>query len=95
MANAISDAIHDQATTAAAQPAIAAKPAAAASQKAAPVAAQVKAAPIQDTVNISSAAQSVLKEAVETSVQTAQEARGGDRQAQRLLAKEASAKKVG
>ena len=42
-----------------------------------------------DTVSISSVAAAMLKEAVETSVQTAKEAAGGDLQAQRLLAKEA------
>ena len=45
----------------------------------------LKAPAIQDTVKISTAAQSALQEAVETTVQTAQEARGGDHQAQRLL----------
>jgi hypothetical protein len=42
-----------------------------------------------DTVSISSAAVAMLKEAIETPVQTAKEASGGDLQAQRLLAKEA------
>lgn len=50
------------------------------------------------TVHISDAAkqalQAMMKEATETSSQTAQEARHGDRQAQRLLAKEAEAKKL-
>lgn len=92
MANAITNVVQNQA--AAAQSNLAAKATAVPSQKAAPVQAQAKAAPIQDTVKISSAA-SVLQEAVETPVQTAQEARGGDRQAQRLLAKEAASKKVG
>jgi hypothetical protein len=94
MANAIPNAVQNQAATA--QPTVAAKPAISPNQKAAPAKAQTKAAaPIQDTVKISSAAQTALQEAVETSVQTAHEARGGDRQAQRLLAKEAAAKKVG
>jgi hypothetical protein len=44
------------------------------------------------TVSISNAARAVLAEATETSVQTAQEAGHGDRQAQRLLAKEQAAK---
>ncbi|MFM0476294.1 hypothetical protein [Paraburkholderia strydomiana] len=44
------------------------------------------------TVNISSAARALMAEASETSVQTAQEAGKGDQQAQRLLAREASAK---
>lgn len=43
---------------------------------------------VTDTVSISSAAQAILKEVKETPAQTAQEARGGDLQAQRLLAKE-------
>jgi hypothetical protein len=49
---------------------------------------------IQDTVSISSAAQSSVQEATETQTQTAKEARGGDHQAQRLLAREADAKKA-
>jgi len=44
------------------------------------------------TVSISNAARAALAEATETSVQTAQEAGHGDRQAQRLLAKEQAAK---
>jgi hypothetical protein len=47
-----------------------------------------------DTVHIPNAAQSALREATETQVQTAKEARGGDRQARRLLAKETAAKKA-
>ena len=45
-----------------------------------------------DTVKISTAGQSLLQESLETSAQTAREARGGDGQAIRLLAKEAAAK---
>jgi hypothetical protein len=48
-----------------------------------------------DTVQLSQAAQAALaalKEIAETSAQTTEEAAGGDRQAQRLLAKEAEAK---
>ena len=48
-----------------------------------------------DTVQLSSAAQAALaavQELRETSAQTAKEARGGDRQAQRLLVKEAAAR---
>jgi len=48
----------------------------------------------KDTVQISSAAHQALQEATETSSQTAQEARHGDRQAQGLLAKEAAEKKA-
>ena len=44
------------------------------------------------SVSISHAARAALVEATETSVQTAQEAGHGDRQAQRLLAKEQAAK---
>jgi len=44
------------------------------------------------TVSISNAARAMMAEATETSVQTAQEAAKGDRQAQRLLAKETAAK---
>jgi hypothetical protein len=43
-----------------------------------------------DTVQISNAAQQILKEAIETSAQTAHEAAAGDAQARRLLAKEAA-----
>jgi hypothetical protein len=43
-----------------------------------------------DTVRLSNAAQASIKESLETSVQTAREAAGGDHQAQRLLAKEAA-----
>ena len=46
-----------------------------------------------DTVQISNAAQAALKEILETSAQTAKEAAGGDRQAQRLMAKEVVAEK--
>lgn len=46
-----------------------------------------------DTVQISNAAQAALKETLETSAQTAKEAGGGDRQAQRLMAKEVVAEK--
>jgi hypothetical protein len=45
-----------------------------------------------DTVQISNAAKALVQEATESSAQTAQEARGGDRQALRLMAKEAAAK---
>jgi len=45
-----------------------------------------------DTVQISNAAKALLQETLETTVQTAQEARGGDIQAMHLLAKEAAAK---
>ncbi len=44
------------------------------------------------TVQVSNAAKALLQEAIETPVQTAQEARGGDLQAQRLLAREAAEK---
>jgi hypothetical protein len=47
-----------------------------------------------DTVNISSAAKAAVQEFMETQAQTAKEASGGDLQAQRLLAKEAAAKKA-
>ena len=82
-------------------------PGAAAPVQTAPVAVRAKAAPPApaksnatanpvDTVTISSAAQALAqaaaKEAMETPAQTAQEARGGDTQAQRLLAKEAAEK---
>jgi hypothetical protein len=49
----------------------------------------------KDTVHVSSAAQAALQEALETQAQTVKEAGSGDQQAQRLLAKEAAAKKTG
>ena len=48
-----------------------------------------------DTVNISTAAQALLKETLENPSQTAKEASGGDMQAVRLLAREAAAKAAG
>jgi|GEM_PF-1985973 hypothetical protein len=45
-----------------------------------------------DTVQLSSAAQAALQEALETPAQTAKEAGTGDAQAERLLAKETAAK---
>ncbi len=45
-----------------------------------------------DTVQISNSAKALMQEIQETSAQTAQEAGKGDRQALRLLAKEAAAK---
>ncbi len=48
--------------------------------------------PSADTVQISNTAKALLQETMETTVQTAQEARGGDIQAMHLLAKEAAAK---
>jgi len=49
---------------------------------------------ITDTVKISSAAQTVAQEATETAAQTAREASNGDRQAQRLIAKENAAEEA-
>jgi hypothetical protein len=46
----------------------------------------------QDSVQLSSAAQSALRESTETPAQTAKEASSGDMQAKRLLAKEEAAK---
>jgi hypothetical protein len=46
----------------------------------------------QDTVQISTAAQTALQESQETRTQTAQEAAHGDRQAVKLLAKETPSK---
>ena len=45
-----------------------------------------------DTVQVSSAAKALLQESQETSAQTSREARSGDQQAIRLLAKRAAAK---
>lgn len=50
-----------------------------------------------DTVHLSAASQAqsaAIKELTETRAQTGQEANGGDRQAQRLLAKETAAQSV-
>lgn len=58
-------------------------------QKAPPAKAPTKTA---DTVQISTAGQSALQEATETVAQTAKEARSGDRQAIKLLAKEQAEK---
>jgi hypothetical protein len=55
-----------------------------------PKVAEPKAQP-KDSVQISSVAKQALQEATETQAQTAQEARGGDLQAKRLLAKEEAA----
>ena len=49
---------------------------------------------VTDTVHLSGA-KAIVQETLETSVQTAQEARGGDVQAMRLLAKAAAAKAPG
>jgi hypothetical protein len=46
-----------------------------------------------DTVQISAAAQTALQEVLEVPAQTAKEARNGDHQAQRLLARETAAQK--
>ena len=47
-----------------------------------------------DTVQISSAAKAALQEAIETTFQTAKEARSGDLQAQRLQARKAVAEEA-
>jgi hypothetical protein len=67
--------------------------AAPANQKAPQPQPAAKAPAPKDTVQISTAAQTALQESRETSTQTAREASRGDRQAARLLAKEAAAKK--
>jgi len=45
-----------------------------------------------DTVQISNAARAMLQESIENPAQTAKEAAAGDRQAMRLMAKEAAAR---
>jgi hypothetical protein len=67
---------------------------AASSQKPTPSQPQSTTSIPKDTVQISTAAQTALQEAKETPTQTAQEARSGDHQAQRLLASQAAAKKA-
>ncbi|MBF0560088.1 MAG: hypothetical protein HQL08_15055 [Nitrospirae bacterium] len=49
---------------------------------------------INDTVTISSIAKAALDEATESHAESVKEAMNGDRQAQRLLAKEAAAQQV-
>jgi hypothetical protein len=49
---------------------------------------------VTDTVQLSGG-KAIQQETLETSVQTAQEARGGDVQAMRLLARQAAAKPTG
>jgi hypothetical protein len=81
--------INSVSNTHAAQPAA---QAAAQAPKAQPAPAKTSPAPrANDTVQISTAAKALLQEATETPAQTAREARGGDRQALRLLAREAAA----
>jgi hypothetical protein len=56
-----------------------------------------KSVTITDSVQLSKAGQAMLaavQESIETPAQTAKEARGGDLQAQRVLAKEAASKSV-
>jgi hypothetical protein len=66
---------------------------AAAQPQAATQPAQAKPQPAPtDTVQISSEAKQILQESIETPVQTAKEAAGGDLQARRLVAREAAAK---
>jgi len=55
---------------------------------------QTRPQPATDTVALSSAAKAAAEEATETSAQTAREALSGDRQAQRLQAKQASAEET-
>lgn len=71
------------------QPAASSAAAPQASSKAAPQSSST------DTVQISNAAKALLQENQETPVQTAREARSGDTQAIKLLAREAAAKASG
>jgi hypothetical protein len=86
MTTAISSANHTDPTAASAnQPRPAAK---------SPTPSQPKSATLAtDTVSISSAARAAQQESLETPAQTAKEAGAGDHQAQRLLAREAAARK--
>lgn len=92
MAIAITNPTHT-APEAAAQAPAAAK-SATSGQTAAPAQSASKAGATTDTATISTAAQTASQEAKETPAQTAKEASHGDRQAARLLAKEAAAKKA-
>jgi len=64
------------------------------SSQPAPAKSQSGASTKADSVQISGSAKAALQEATETADQTAKEARGGDRQAQHLLATEAAAAKA-
>jgi hypothetical protein len=92
MISAVTSAAHNQATASASLAQPAAKPAAP-SQNSVPAQTRSTASPVNDTVQISTAAQAALKEALENPAQTTKEALGGDRQAQRLLAREEAAAK--
>ena len=90
MANAITSATHADPTIAAAAQKLPVEK----SAKASDSSTQAKPTPApQDTVQISKAAQTAVQEARETRTQTTQEAAKGDRQAQKLLAKETAAQK--
>jgi hypothetical protein len=94
MGNAIRDLTRLDPTTARAAQARAVAAAPNSSPKSAPSQSQSTASVPQDTVTISRAAKAAQLEAVETPVQTAKEARNGDVQAQRLLARESAAQKI-
>jgi hypothetical protein len=95
MVNPITSATHtDPATASTTQTEPVAK-SATSSQKSAQTQPQSTTSTSKDTVHISSAAQAAVQEALETQAQTVKEAGSGDQQAQRLLAKEAAAKKTG
>ncbi len=91
MALSITSATHADPAAVAASKAPVAQPAPS-SQKSVSAKAPAKSRAPKDTVQISSAAQSALQEATETAAQTAKEARAGDHQAVRLLAKEQAKK---
>ena len=94
MTIAIANAAHtDPAAVSAAQTQPVAQPASLSPKAVQPQPASKTSVPT-DTVRISTAAQTALQEAVETPVQTAKEAQRGDRQAQRLLAKEVATRKA-
>jgi hypothetical protein len=92
MINAISSAAQIKSTAASANPTPPPTNAAVSTPK--PAAPQAPASQaVADTVQISNAARA-LQEAIETPAQTAKEASRGDRQAQKLLAREAAAHKT-
>src|SRR5258708_10094176 len=93
MANAITGVTHAAPAGVKAVQPQAAPQAAPANQKASQPQPGAKAPAPNDTVQISTAAHTALQESRETSTQTAQEPSRGDRQAARLLAKQAAAKK--
>ena len=94
MISAVTSTAQPNPATASATQAQPAAKGAAPSQKAAPPSTSSTSANVTDSVQISNAARAMMQEATELPSQTAVEASKGDRQAQRLLAREAAEKKM-